>query len=477
MDISIKEQKRRDSILNDSLWKVFLAILIPIAMYNFLIYLFGVFDLKIISMFPNDPKDSVAFFDEIKNAISAFGTGFATGGAVIVANLYGKGDIREARRNAGVVLILTLIISAVIITVTVLGVIPILKALNFNRNIIAEGQVYFYIQISTTALNAINVVFIGLERAKKNTKTIIIMNISIAVIKVVLTLVFVFGFGLNSIEWIAMTTLLAQLSLTVFVVFQMFNKKNIFKIDLKDLSFNKKYVKDMIKISIPIVLGRFTFSFGKVIVNYFATVYYGAASLAALSITYKANLGFGAIASTTEEASATIISQNVGNKNPKRAFRTVWIAFIYTLILTVIGVVLITLLADYAVKFFIAKPAVGASAVIWDEYYMKIELAKNLLMTERFSMMFSAFVGVFLGGFFGFKITKLSYIANAIRIFIFRIPILILLHHFSANPNYINIGKTMVLSNLFTAISVMVMFMIFYFKHKANNFAHYLEIV
>jgi|GEM_PF-3437194 uncharacterized membrane protein YdjX (TVP38/TMEM64 family) len=61
MQLSEKEQKRRNSILNDSIWKVFLIIFIPIAMYNFLNYLFGVFDLKIISMFPNDPKDSVVF--------------------------------------------------------------------------------------------------------------------------------------------------------------------------------------------------------------------------------------------------------------------------------------------------------------------------------------------------------------------------------------------------------------------------------
>ena len=172
---------------------------------------------------------------------------------MIVANLYGRGEIKEARRNAGVVLILTAIISIFLILLTILGVIPLLKALNFNRGIIERGQVYFYIQITTTALTAINVVFIGLERAKRNIKLIIMMNIVVALIKVILTLLFVFVFGLNSIEWIAVTTLIAQLSLTIFAITIMFNKNNIFKIDLKDLSFNKKYIKEMIKISIPVV--------------------------------------------------------------------------------------------------------------------------------------------------------------------------------------------------------------------------------
>ena len=114
---------------------------------------------------------------------------------MIVANLYGRGEIKEARRNAGVVLILTAIISIFLILLTILGVIPLLKALNFNRGIIERGQVYFYIQITTTALTAINVVFIGLERAKRNIKLIIVVNIvGNKVINICLC------FGLNSID-------------------------------------------------------------------------------------------------------------------------------------------------------------------------------------------------------------------------------------------------------------------------------------
>lgn len=394
---------------------------------------------------------------------------------MIVANLYGRGEIKEARRNAGVVLILTAIISIFLILLTILGVIPLLKALNFNRGIIERGQVYFYIQITTTALTAINVVFIGLERAKRNIKLIIMMNIVVALIKVILTLLFVFVFGLNSIEWIAVTTLIAQLSLTIFAITVMFNKNNIFKIDLKDLSFNKKYIKEMIKISIPVVLGRFTFSFGKVIVNYLATVYYGAGAIAALSITYKANLGVGVISSSSEEVETTLISQNLGNKNPKRAFKTVSVATIYTMIFTILGAVLIALLMEPAVKFFISKPTeVTASAM--EEYYLKIEMAKELLKFEILSILANALTNVLLGGFYGFKLTKISYIVNIVRLFIFRIPILILLYYFASDIGYKAVGLTMALSNIFTAILLGVFFLIFYFKNKANNFIHYLEV-
>ncbi|HHW79429.1 MAG TPA: hypothetical protein GX742_01355 [Acholeplasmataceae bacterium] len=475
MKLTMKDKKRRESILNDSLWKVFFIVLAPIAMYNLLNYLFGVFDLKIVSMFPNDPKDSVAFFDEIKNAISAFGGGFAIGGSVIVANLYGKGEIDEARKNAGVVLILTTIISLSIIVLTIIGVVPILRLLNFNETIINEGAGYFYIQILTTALTAINIVFIGLERAKGNSNIIFILNITVALIKVGLTLFFVFALKLYSLEWIAATTLIAQLTLTIIAISIMFSKKNIFRINMKDLSFNKTYIKQMIIISIPVVFGKFMFSLGKVIINYFATVFYGPEALSALTITYKANLGVGTVANSTEEAEMTVISQNLGANQPKRAFKTVFVGSIYTLVITGVGVILITIFADPAVRFFISKPAIDATTEVWELYNMKVTMGKGLLSYERFSMLTTAFIGVFLGGFYGFKLTRLSYIINIVRVFLFRIPILILLYLFASNIGYKAIGVTMFLSNFLTSLLVFILFVIFYYKNKNEGFIDYLE--
>lgn len=476
LKLNEKDSKRRDEILNGSLWKILLVILVPIAMYNFLNYLFGVFDLKIISMFPNDPKDSVAFFDEIKNVISAFGGGFAAGGAVIVANLYGEGKIDEARKNAGVVLILTSIISVGIIILTLLGVVPLLKALNFDADIIAQGTSYFYIQIITTALTAINVVFIGLEKAKGNTKIIFRLNIAIAVIKVLLTLFLVFVLKLQSLEWVAISTLIAQLVFTVIAIYVMFSKNNIFRVNLKDLSFNKKYIKQMFIISIPVVFGKFIFSLGKVVVNYFATIFYGAEALSALSITYKANLGIGSIANSTEEGEMTVISQNVGNKQPKRAFKAVGISAIYTLIITGIGVILITLLADPAVRFFITRPDANATQLVWDTYNRKVEMAKVLLSYERFSLLTTAFIGVFLGGFYGFKMTKVSYLVNVLRLFVFRIPVLLLFGLVFTNLDYQAVGLTMMLSNTFTMVFIMILFWIFYKKHRDENFQRLLSV-
>lgn len=471
MPLKTKDAKRRESILNGNLWKVFLTLFIPIAMYNFLNYLFGVFDLKIVSMFPNDPKDSVAFFDEIKNAISAFGGGFAIGGAVIVANLYGEGKTEEARKNAGVVLILTFLISLGIIILTILGIIPLLRLLKFDENIIKSGSGYFYIQIITTALTAINLVFISLERAKGNGRLILFLNILIAIVKVVLTLFVVFVLGYKKIEWVAFTTLVAQLTLTVIAIVTMFSKKNVFRINIKDLSFNKYYIKQMFIISIPVVFGKFIFSLGKVIVNFFATVFYGGGALSALTVTYKANLGVGAIANSTEEAEMTLVSQNTGAKKPERAFKSVKITALVTLVITIVGVILITIFQDPAVKFFIAKPALNASLTDWESYYLKIEMAKGLLFYERISLLTTAFIGVFLGAFYGFKLTKVSYLVNVLRLFVFRIPILFILNYGFKSIGYKAIGITMALSNALTAILVFILFLVFYYKNKEKDFS------
>lgn len=77
--LSEKEQKRRNYILNGPLWKVILTISAPLAIYGLFNYLYGFFDLLMVSHIGGNEVASVVFIDEIKNAVMAFGAGIAAG--------------------------------------------------------------------------------------------------------------------------------------------------------------------------------------------------------------------------------------------------------------------------------------------------------------------------------------------------------------------------------------------------------------
>ncbi|HRX45375.1 MAG TPA: MATE family efflux transporter, partial [Acholeplasmataceae bacterium] len=112
--LSKKENKRRNYILQGPLWKVIITISAPLAIYGLFNYLYGFFDLLMVSHIGGNEVASVVFIDEIKNAMMAFGAGIAAGGTVLVARHYGAGDIDEARRHAGSSFLLALTVASIV---------------------------------------------------------------------------------------------------------------------------------------------------------------------------------------------------------------------------------------------------------------------------------------------------------------------------------------------------------------------------
>ena len=176
---------------------------------------------------------------------------------------------------------------------------------------------YFIVQIFTTGFMTINSVFIGLEKAKANTRKILILNIIIMTIKLILSVIFVYGFDLG-IVWLSVATMSAQACLTLFAFLILFNKNNIFKISFAEMRLKWAYVWPNLKLSLPIFLGKFIFSTGRVIINAMAAFY--GTTVVAFSVAQKIGGGGGAqLALVVEEAVPTVISQNLGAGKMDRA--------------------------------------------------------------------------------------------------------------------------------------------------------------
>lgn len=58
-------------------------------------------------------------------------------------------------------------------------------------------------------------------------------------------------------------------------LFILFSPKNILGISIKQLNLNTQIVKAILLLSLPVFIGRFLFTFGKVFVKSKATVVYG----------------------------------------------------------------------------------------------------------------------------------------------------------------------------------------------------------
>ncbi|MDO9629537.1 MAG: MATE family efflux transporter [Acholeplasmataceae bacterium] len=447
--LSPKEHQRRNYILSGDLWKVILSISAPLALYGLFNYLYGFFDLIMVSYIGGNEVASVVFIDEIKQAIMAFGGGIAAGGTVIVARHYGAGKIEEARRNAGASFSLALLVSSIIVIFTLIFGRPLLHLLNAPQEIIDAGIGYFNIQMISTSLIAVNSVFIGLEKAKGNTALILILNIIAMIIKLILSAIFVFGMGLGA-EYVALATLIAQGLLMIVALKIMFSKNNSFQIKWRELGIKKYYILPILSLSIPVFTGKFLFSLGKVLVNSMAAVY-GPLAVAAFGIAMKLGGGPGSISIIFEESEISIISQNLGNRNLKRAMKTYVFSHMYALIVGGSALILVSNFMDSIIPLFTTST---------DPYFRQMIL--DIYFWEKFSVLTSASIAVITGVFIGFKYTKIAFVLNVARLFIFRLPVLWLLQ--KTDVGYVALGHVMFISNAATMVLAFVLLGIFYMK-------------
>ena len=83
-NVSEKDRKRREFILNGKPMAVVLSISLPLILLGAFSYLSGIIDTLVVAKSDNNALSSVVMISQIKNLFTALGSGFATGGSIIV---------------------------------------------------------------------------------------------------------------------------------------------------------------------------------------------------------------------------------------------------------------------------------------------------------------------------------------------------------------------------------------------------------
>lgn len=468
MDRKIAKQvERRKLILSGNLWKTIMIICFPIALYQFINSLSTVIDQIITANISPDASNAVGSIAQLKNMLSAFGGGLASGGAVLVARYYGAGNLKEARHASGNLLLISLILSAVIILVFLPLAVPLMRLCQISETAISIGSNYFRLQLFELVFVSINSIFIGLEKAKGNSKLILILNLSILIVKIGLTALFVYVFNVEDITYIEVATIISQVILSVIGLVLIFKKSNILKVSVKDLRPKKGYIVDIFKLSIPIFFGKFVMNLGKVSVNALCGLYYNATTdaliVGALGISNNISGLVTGMTSTFEESESSIVSQNLGNNNLRRPLKVFARLLIVALIISALGYILTRfVLLDFLVSLF------NSNGDNKGAYYS--QMIKQVYEFDSLSIPALGICSAVLGLLYGFGKTFLASILNFSRIII-RILSIIIFHY--AMPNLAGprvAGIAMGISNGTIFLLSVIFFIIFFVGLKKHGY-------
>ena len=458
MDVSTKEQKqlkRREYLLEGNMWKVVLSIALPMVFYNLCNYFYGIYDMMLVQSAGIGDAADIVVLDQIKNMISTIGGALATGGGIMVARRYGAKQLEEARKCANTLFTMAMLVALVTLVFIPIGT-PFLTLFNTDQSIIDNSIGYYNVQILTLVITTMNSAMISMEKAKGNTKQLLMLNLGVIIIKVSLTTLFVYGpFENVTNTWLAVSTLIAQLFLFSCGLFLCFRKSNILRIRFRDFNFRKQEVSSIVRLAIPVFIGNFLFSFGKVYVNAAATAKYGKMCVGALGISNTMAGLFTNITNTTADCGATIVSQNYGNKNGTRVRQFFRVNLFYVTLVSVIGTVIMFTMKEQVAAFF------APNNLLYQEMIV------NIFAWECFDIAFLGFSHTANALFNGFGKTKATMVFSMVRLFALRVPVLLLLMHV-VQMDYSACGVAMFASNTIIGIIQLVSAIVYYVKMEKN---------
>ena len=455
--INEKELKRRDFILNGNLWKVVFVIALPLFFYSIFNYAYSIIDTIMCSGLSKDALNAVGALNQATNMISAIGAGLGAGGSILIAREIGKGDYQKAKKWSSTVFFIAFVIAILTIMIVLPLTTPILRMLNIAQESIDVGSKYFMISVCSSSVVMINTIYMGVEKAHGSTLPITILNVGVVIIKVILNVLFIYIIKLTDMMYVSLATLIANSCLTIFILIRLFCTNYIFRFSFKDISFKNQTGKKITFISFPIFLGKFIFSLGKVVINGFAKEF-GSDVVGALGVSN--NMG-GAVTnplSSIEDSSSSIISQNLGAKQPRRAIKTFYVGLVYALSIAIIGVIIVTIF-DKPITMFFAR-----SADNQEEYAGYIS---QVFFYEKMGIITLAINSAVLGLLYGFGKTKIASLMNIARVFVFRIPSFLICNALlnagvkfpgvgNENPGFLVAGISMGVSNIAIGIVALI---------------------
>lgn len=432
-ELSQKDAQFREFSLHSNMWRVVFYVCVPLALYQSLTQIFKIFDSMMAAHISANSVSTVAYLSQINLMLSAIGGGLAVGASIKISEAYGAGDYKLVKERVSSLFAMCALLGGVILLVLVPFTPQFLRLARTPEVFIAEGTQYFILELFGMVISFFNNIYIAIERARGNSKRILYLNTAVILLKLALTALFVYVLH-SGINMISVATIISQTVLLFAAVINLNQKGNAFGFSLANISFQKDVVAPMVHLSIPVIIEKIAFAFGKVVINSMSTVY-SALTVGALGISNSIG-GFSTMPQNGfQEGGSAIISQSLGAGEPKRALEAYRCVMVICIAIGAVFMTLSLIFLDQISALFAGSDA-QFGQMIASIYRMEAMGAIPLGMNAAVMALL-----------YGFGKTRITLFINFSRVFIFRVPVLWFLQQFT-DLGSISVGIVMAVSNV-----------------------------
>ncbi len=402
-----------------SIVKNLLRLSLPIMLANFIHTFYNLIDAFWLGKLGEGAKAAVSVtgiaFPLVFTLVS-FGAGFGVAATALVARFTGAGQPDRARKTVGQLILIVVVFVAVFLIVGLTFMDQIMTFLHVPAEIFdMAGQ---YIRIIVIGMAAM-MVFMGYQSVAHglgDTISPMIISIVSVGLNVVLDPLMIFGVGFfprMEVAGAAWATLISRVVGAVVAILFFMRRNREMIPERSDFVPDKVMLKNIFKIAIPASIGQSVTSFGFLILQGFVNTF-GTTVISTFAIGNRMTGIFMMPAMGISNALSSVIGQNLGADNIKRAEESLKKAFILIMVIMGIGSGCIFLFGAQLTRFFIDSPDVVAIGV------------RMFRVTSFASFIFGGMF-VFMGVFNGSGQTGASLRVNIGRLWLFRIPFVYIL--------------------------------------------------
>lgn len=434
--------QRRDLILSGNLMKALLILAIPVAINNLIIATYNLIDTFFVAHIGSMEVAAITFVGPINRTVQAISMGLAVGGTNLVAREIGREDYQQTKRVMKNLVEIALILGVLVTVITLMFSKSILTAASATPDIMTIADLYFRITMFSMPFAFFNAAFLGIKRANGETDKAMIINIIAIIVKVIVTYVLIFHMGMGVVS-LAISTIVGQVLVTVFGVYDLYIKQTVLRLDIR-FGLSSTVSKHLMVIGFPVIIERASSSFGFIVVNKYILAF-GEKVLASYGITNSINSLFFSLVTGFATGLSPFISQNLGAGQEERAKTAIKKTFMVTLSVAIVCISIVLPIRGSIIQWFSS----GDGEIL--------NHTMNAMAVYSVSVIPWAVFQVCIGVFQGTGKTKYSMYISIARIYLFRVPLVMILTSVASLGEF-SIWVTMLISNCMTGVFALLLY-------------------
>lgn len=445
-------EKTTQEILSGNLVKAILSLAVPVMINSFLQTMYNLTDTYWLGQLGTSELAGINLISPVQSIVVNFGSGLTVAGSVLIARYVGAKKTEDAKSMANQIFASAMIFSLTCATLIFLLSPLIVKALGAEGDVAKVAETYLKLVIlDMPFLYTVNM-FQSVNQAQGDTVRPMLLNLLGICINMVADPLLMVVLKLGA-AGAALATVFAKMIPAVIAFILLNNKKRAVYLDLRNLHFERKKIRDIITIGLPSAIGGSVTQFAFLLLTK-SVLEYGEEAMAAYGVGNKINGLISLPSNGIGSAVATIVSQNMGAGQEKRARKAYKMAMSGIVIFLLVGGFILSRIpvSTGIVKIFTDDPEV-------------IVMGARYLSILAFWCFFNGVHNSTMGFFQGCGHTEVTMAVDVLRLWVFRFATLFVCQKI-LHLGVESIWYCVVVSNALAPIVLVIVYLTGYWKRK-----------